>query len=320
MGKKTTKQTQTTTPNAPSWVSPQVQGLTTKVAGLADQDPTSFVAPANDLLQLAGSNASGMTFDPSAYQSANGMFQGIMDSATPTITAGDSLGLIGQYMSPYIQQVMDPTMAAYDKGAGQQQAQARLNRAMSDDFGGSGGDIYEADLGGNLALGRGQLSGGILNQGWSSAGQMADSQANRNQQASIAQAQLAAQMQAQRAQAAQGIVDTAGRYYGDQAGIIGTQLAAGQPQQQIDQATAGAPIDQLSKIIAAYGGMNGSNALLTGQTTTGKTTSSGGIGGIIGGLGSIALGLGTGGLGFGLGGLGGMGGGLTGASSLSNFA
>jgi len=324
MGKKSTKQTQTMTPNAPSWTSPQVESLTGQVTDLAGQDPTQFIAPANGLLTRAGQAAEGLTFDPTAYQSANGVFQGLMDTAAPQMKAAGLLdGGLDKYMSPYLQDVVDTSLASYDDDANSQLAAAKLAQAADTTFGGSGGYAQLGKLQAGISLGRGQLSAGLYDQGFGQATNLANLDADRVQAARAANLSAQNANLDRQAQSGRDIVDTASRYYGDQAGLIGTKIAAGTPLQQIDQATAGAPVSVLQQLIAAYGGLTPAQGLLTGQTTTGKTTSSSGLGGVLSGLGTLALGLGTGGLGFGLGGLAGLGsaaGGLTGAANLTNYA
>lgn len=346
---KKTSSTQTTTPNAPSWVAPQTQALATSTANLNGQDPYSFVAGADPLQTKAGASASALTPNNQAYGSAMGVFQGLQDASTPQVSAvtGKAASLlpnIDQYMSPYIGNVVNSSLADYNFGAGQTQAQNKLALANDDTFGGSGGGVQTAMSNDAIDRGRASLVSGLLNTAQNQAATLSNEDADRKQQMGLANMTAANQAQQFNAnqyetalnrqlQAGNGMVTAANSQNAAGVSDATTQANIGSILQQIAQAHAQAPLSVQQAINTAYGTLNPSNALLTGQTTTGKsTTSSGGLGSALGSLGSLAMGLGslglapfTGGMSLaglagGLGGAIGGGAGLTGAADLAAFA
>lgn len=321
--KKTTEKktfTQTTTPNNPSWVEPQIQGLTGKVADLAGQDPSQFVAPINGLLQQAGQAAGNLAPNDQAYGSALGLFQALGNTGAQTYTPAtvkpnSILPNLQAYMSPYNEQVVDAALADFNHAAGEAQAQAKLARATSDTFGGSGGDIQTSSLLGNLARGYGTLSGTLRDQGFGVGANLANLDADRRQQAQLANmaaynqagqfnANSIEQALARQGQSGRDLVNAANAQQTAGTNAATTQANIGSILQQLQQQQASAPLSVLGQLSGMYSGLSGPLGLLHGETTSGESTSktkeSSGIGGALATLGSLAMGLGTGGLGFGL--------------------
>jgi hypothetical protein len=111
-----------------------------------------------------------------------------------------------QFMSPYQQEVIDASMAAYQQQVGEQAAQFGAGAGSA--FGGSRAAVAQAQLGADAALGGAGLQANLLSQGFSQANQLAaqafqqaNQQALQNQQmygaAGAAQAGMAGQAQQQ---------------------------------------------------------------------------------------------------------------------------
>ena len=135
-----------------------------------------------------------------------------------------------QFMSPYQQQVIDATMAAYNQQ--QQEQQAQLGASAGNAFGGSRFGVAEGQRLADAAIGGAQLQGNLLAQGFTQANQLAN-QAYQQQmglgQASMSQA---AANQAAYNQAAQGFGQA-----GQNLGQLGSQYQQ-QAQNQINAGNA----------------------------------------------------------------------------------
>ena len=87
-------------------------------------------------------------------------------ASASTYSASSLLDGLDKYMSPYTGQVVDAALADYDYGAGQTRANQALDEARSGAFGGSGAQIGRSMTEGELARGRGSLSAGLRDQGF----------------------------------------------------------------------------------------------------------------------------------------------------------
>jgi hypothetical protein len=281
----------TSTPNNPEWSTNLISGIAGQVGDLSRADPYSFVAGPDALQTQAGAGAAGLTTSPYFGEAAD------MFGQAGNAGAQDIAGNISAFYNPFEQRVVDTSLADFDYGAGQQNAQANLDLAGDTTFGGSSGALYKSALGGELARGRGALSAGIRSDGFKTALGGATSQAQLNEQALQRKLQGAA-----------GIAGV-GQAQGDQERAnIGAQASMGDMLQQLAQRRATAPLSLLGTQASLAGGLP--LGMFTGQTqdgtmnsnSTSKTTVSdpmGSIGGMLGAAGSLASGLGSLGLGFG---------------------
>lgn len=299
MSKKTTTKTNqqthmVQTPNNPEFVSKGIEGLAGQVTDLSKADPYSFVAGPDALQTQAAQGASALSSSP-----VQGILNGVATAGPQSVQAASLLDNLPAYMSPYTKDVVDASLADYDFGAGQQDAQARLDLGGDTTFGGSGGALYRSALGGQLARGRGTLSAGLRDQAFNTGASLSGQDADRRQQASMSNASLAEQALARQAAAAQAM-GSEGR------ANVDTQSQIGAILQQLAQTRAVAPLSLLGTQATLFGGLP--LGLLQGQTqdgtmsgtSTSKTSDPmGAIGGLLAGAGSLATGLGGLGLGFG---------------------
>lgn len=261
-GSSNTQTNSTTTPIVPEWASSLTQNVAGRVGRLLDHDPQSLVAPANYLQNLAGANAINLSGTPWNYDAAAELTGAVANSDTPSIA-----GNIGQFMDPYLRQVVGATSADLDTNDGRVRAQQALNLAGSGAFGGSGAALTQSATEGELARARATTLGNLRSQGYAQALGGATSQA-----------QLQQQQQAQRLAAAGQLAGIAGEYGANQRANIATQMATGDDLRNITQQQDQAPVTSTAQIVAMLNGLPIN--LFTGQTTdetkntasTGKTT------------------------------------------------
>lgn len=249
MSSKKTKTTSTDTKNTtiknevPDWIqNPQMQ-VAGNIQGLLNQGSNAFAPGTSDLQKQAFDAAGDLDTGGGGFQGALDALAGVKD-----ITASSLLdGGLDRYYNPFKDQVLNPVLNDYDVGAGKTRASQAADAARNKAFQGSRFGVQEAATEGELARGRATTEGGLLNQMYTSATGLADSDAGRRQSASLAnqQAQLArAQQQAALAQAQQ---ENQRANLGMQAGLGGVltdqENAASQYplqfQQQINSLLAG---------------------------------------------------------------------------------
>ena len=85
--------------------------------------------------------------------------------------AADQTGSIASYMSPYQQQVIDASLAEFDRNAAVQQAGLRDAAISRGAYGGGREGVMQAEAMRNNQMNRAQLQAGLLNQGFMDARQ-----------------------------------------------------------------------------------------------------------------------------------------------------
>ena len=291
LSSKKTTSTQTTTPTNPSWVEPQLSTLAGGISNLSKMDPYSFVAGPNSLQNQAYGTAANLAPDNQSYGSASGLFQGLMNTGASqydpaTVHPNSILPNLDSYMSPYLNDVVNTSLADYDYGAGQTRAQNQLALANDDTFGGSGGAIQTALSEAAIDRGRGTLAAQLRDQGFQTGANLANQDADRRQQAQLANQSAynaARQFNANQVETALGRQQTAGQNLVNTANAqnqtavsdLNTQAAIGAMLQQIAQQQAAAPLSTMSSLAGSYGSLPLS--LLHGETTNGTTKTSSNI-------------------------------------------
>lgn len=254
-GSSNTTSSSTQTPIVPDWASSLTQNIAGQVGGLVGTNPQSYVAPANPLQQQAATDASGLTGSPWNYDGAADVTRGVIQDNTPNIASN-----IGQFMNPYLKQVVAATNADLDASDAQVRAQQALNLAGSGAFGGSGAALAQAATEGQLARARASSIGSLLSQGYSQALGGATSQA-----------QLQEQQQQQQLAAAAQLANLSGAYDADQRANIAAQTAAGDDLHNISQAQDQAPVTNTAQLVAILNGLPIS--LFTGHTSNSDSSS-----------------------------------------------
>ena len=169
-------------------------GLGSQLQNYSGLDVSQF-AP-----QIAGQDA----LQTGAVQAAGGL-----GSLTGTGVGGaDVQGSIASYMSPYQQQVMDASLAEFDRNAAMQQAGARDDSIRSGAYGGARHGVMAAETMRGSNMDRASLQAQLLNQGFN--------QAQTARSADLTAQQGLGGYQQQLGNAQQGF---------DQAGLDATQIA-----------------------------------------------------------------------------------------------
>lgn len=234
---------------------------------------------------------------------------------TPTIQAASLANAnIGQYMSPYTNEVINRTQQ--DIARQQQSAQntlgAEATRAGA--FGGSRHGVAEGTLAGEYGRMAGDIAAQQRAQAFQNAQAAAQSDVARQQQAALQQAtmqqgtnlqQAALQQQAAlanqqagldaagiQATGAAGLGSIAGQQLQSQLAGLGAQMQAGEAGRMLDQARLDVPYqDYLAAMqypLTQFGVLTGTaGAIPTGYGTTTNTTRTGGLGPALGAIGSL---------------------------------
>lgn len=293
----------TTTPLVPEWARSLTEGVASRVADVNRLDPRSLVAPANGLHDRAAVMAGDLTGLRSTYDTSGGLLGRAAAAGAygyqPTMLGGSVdagpeslLDNLDAYMSPYRRQVVDAALADYDFGAGQTRAQQDLDLAGSGAFGGSGYALTRAMTEDALARGRATTSANLLDQMYQQGAALSSQDAERRQQAGLANAAAAnqyalanaaaandaarynagaeEQMWARRADAARSQADIATAYETNQRANIAAQAQMAELLRGIDAEQRQAPVTSAQQVVALLNGLPIS--LFTGQQQTGSQT------------------------------------------------
>ena len=177
---------------------------------------------------------------------------------TPTLQAASLLDTdIARYQDPYTEQVLEPALADIQRrqDIAQQQAQSRAIKAGA--FGGSRSALIESEATRPFAEEAAQTIAGLRSRGFSQALGMAESDANRRQQAAMNQANLELRARQQQAGLLGGELGEQYRTLGLLSGIGGQQRALEQARIQAQRAEfereLDFPLRQLGLLQAASG-------------------------------------------------------------------
>jgi hypothetical protein len=138
-----------------------------------------------------------------------------------------------QFMSPYQQQVIDTSLAEFDRQAQAQEQRIRDSAVASGAFGGSRQGVAEAEYGAASDRNRAQLQAGLLQQGFGQAQQAA--QQNFMNQMGLASALPGLQRGDISTLGSLGALNQAQAQAGLDATRQANQMAAYQPQEQLQQ-------------------------------------------------------------------------------------
>ena len=216
------------------------------------------------------------------------------------VTGQSLLDNLSAYYNPFKDQVLNPVMQSYDQNAAQTTAQQAAQAAASGAFGGSRYGIQEGETAGQLALGRANTQGTLLNQMYGQATTLSDQDAARRQAAALANqsADLSAAQSNQSAGLSaaqlnqQGLLSKAGAQTalgtaegGDTRANLGVQAALGGTETDAQNMIKQYPLAFQSTLNGLLQGLN--PALYTGSTQTGTQTQTSNPG-LLGGLGQLA--------------------------------
>lgn len=272
----------TTTPVNPDWVNFGGQSIWNGASQLGAQDPQSYVAGSNPLLDQTQYQAqNGLTGTPWYYDAAAGATARQVRKDAPTTSGVTANGYVDSYLNPYLDQVVGATKADMDAQAGQTRAQQSLDLARSGAFGGSGAAITQSQTEGQLSRALGTTLGGLRSQGFDTATQNAQQDAQRQQGANDLNAQLVNQQRDRDLAAAGQLSNIATQQSDTQRQNLAAQMAVGNNQRTVQQQQQQAPLDLQSWLgsqfsglpLNLYQGQNETGTELQSGTSKGKTSS-----------------------------------------------
>ena len=114
-------------------------------------------------------------------KSGVGSYQPFLQQAQIASTASFNPQVAQQFMSPYQSQVMDASLAEFDRNAAIQQQRISESAIANNAFGGSREGVAQAEYMKGSDMSRAQLQAGLLNQGFQQAQQAAQQQFQNQQ-------------------------------------------------------------------------------------------------------------------------------------------
>ena len=265
-----------TTPIIPDWLQGQTNDILGQAGSLAGVDPQSYVAGPNYNIGAANQNAYGLSGTSPGYGEAQQTLKNLIalgNQGAPQVQSASLLDNLGSYMSPYTNDVVNTTLAAFDANAGQTRAQQSLNLARQNAFGGSGAAITQSLTEGELARARATQEAQLRDQAFNTGAGLSNYDAGRRQDASAQNAQLKLANRAQIGGFATGLASLLGAQDANSRANIDTQLNAGQTLQGIQQTQAQAPLDLLSWRAGILNDLN--PQMFVGQQEKGTSSSKG---------------------------------------------
>lgn len=274
--KSTTESSQSSssvfTPTNPEWVQNTAQSLNNGIQSIGGMDPYSLAAPVSDLEKAAAKGASKLGAGFGGGDNPVGgdeWFSNLLSQPTPTVNSASLLDNLEAYYNPYRTQVTDAAMADFDADAGRTRASQDLALAGNGAFGGSGAALARSLTEGELARARGAQMSKLLSDMFTTSAGFAGQDADRRQQASAANAQLALQDRSARGQLALQRDDAA-------RANVAAQAALGQQLRGVDQATRNAPLTLLGSQVDMFSGLPlqlfQGNSTSSSGSSKGKTT------------------------------------------------
>lgn len=294
MSKKSTSKTNSSftqqasvTPTNPEWVTNSSQQLQGRINNLLDTDASSLVPGVSQLQQQAFDQTGNL----GSYQDPN--FTGQVGATRALTSKAPSLldVNLSDYENPYINDVVNSTLAGFDEQRGMQEANLAAQQARGQKFSGSGSAIERALFNRGSNQDRAGIESGLRSGGFDRATSLAQSDLDRKMQ------------QRQLALSASGLLgDLGNQSAANQRADISLLSDLGGQQREIERQNLGAESNLLTLISA----LNSQQPyqLFHGQDSTGSGTSNsttktkesdpmGAIGGLLGGAGSLLSGLGS---------------------------
>lgn len=288
------KSTSTTSTQLPSWLSANMRGISDKASSMLGADPASFYADPNPTIEAANTGALGLGGSNKYLDKAFTTLDLVGNYKSPKATAYSTLENLDAFMNPFTDQVVDTTLAGYDRQAGATRARSKGAEAATQAFNSSRAGIQSAELDALLDMNRAGTEAGLRKDAFNTGAGLAADEASRKTQVSMQNAATNLAKQNQGLAIAQALAEMG---LAEQAGgraDIATQLAAGGLLYDIENAKAGAPLDVTSRLAAIQAGI----APMFATTTSTQKQSGGGLGALLSGAGTLAQGAGALGLSF----------------------
>ena len=257
MGKKKTATNQVTTnhsvvtPTTPDWLSNGAQSLNWGIQKIGGASPYDYVAPVSALERQAESGASALgrlAGGDAKTAGSDAWFSSLLGGPAPSVSSASLLDNLSAYYSPYRQEVVDAATADFDFDAGRTRAAQDLAIAGQGAFGGSGAALAKSATEGELARARSSGVSQLLHQMFTTSAGLSGQDADRRQQASTANAQMALLDSQMKIQAA---LDRAASRRAD----VAAQASLGAQLRGADDAMRKAPLTVLGSQIDMFSGL-----------------------------------------------------------------
>lgn len=251
-----------TTPEIAPQLMPGVSNLDATINNLAGSNPQSYVPPASPLQTQAQKNAAnlGNVSNPEFGTAANDVNSALATPApqmTPAQMQAASLLTVGgglqNYMNPELQDVVDTSLAGYDKTAGAASAALAAQAAGAGAFGGSRFGIQAGEQAASLVQQRAALEASLRSTAYNDATTLANEDADREQSANSTNAGFVQSANSTNAQLENDAIarqltgagllgNLAAQTNASDINDVGSQDALGQEQRTIAQQQATAPL------------------------------------------------------------------------------
>ncbi len=248
------------------------------VSNLAKTDPTTLVPKDNAFQTEAAGRVNSLTGNPEAFNQSNDWMKSVAGASAPQVNGESLLTGLSSYYNPFEKDVIDSSMADYDFSAGRDRAGDILGMAAGDAFRGSGGALTLAAGDDARRRGRFALGAGIRSAGFDRATALSASDADRRQQAAMANATFTGQQRDRTLEAARGLTANATAFDANQRANAGQTFDMGTQLRTQEQERATAPFDMQKYLTDLWGGLAnpffGSDEDVT-ENSTANTTSKG---------------------------------------------
>lgn len=210
MGVSKSKSKSETTPIVQEPMKSNLNNYAGSVANYAASDAYQYVSPASDLQKLAFDMAPNLggweapaqqavsmaqnagSAGPSTYQAPTlgpaAQAQGVNVAAAPQAQAQSLLTGLNSYMNPYTNDVVNTTLANYDRQTGAQEAQLMARKAAtggSDPFGGSRLGVQLGEFTSSNMLNRAMTEAGLRSNAFNTGAALSGQDADRRQGANF---------------------------------------------------------------------------------------------------------------------------------------
>lgn len=177
----------------PQWSEDMVRNFSGEVDALGKRNPEDFFADADpmqtkavsDLSNLKGPRGTPWNFDAAGEAIRGTMGRGPFTYDAATGKSASVLDNLKSYISPYMTDVVDASIADMDYDAGRTRAQADLDLTNSGAFGGSGAALAKGEIEGQLSRARGSTLANLRDQAYRFGASLAEGDAGRRQQTDL---------------------------------------------------------------------------------------------------------------------------------------
>lgn len=253
MGSTSTKKTET--PQNPAWVTSGIQDQMGKIKAFGQTDPYSYVAGQHELQDLGAGIARSLGRSTPLFAESAGATRRLMNTPTPSVSAGSGLDRLQAWISPYMKEVVDTTLADFDADADRARAEDSLALARENAFSGSGGALRQTLNERGRKDSRAKVSASMRDQGFNTAAEYSNRDADRATQASIAGAQVENANNALKLQAAMQLAGLGQNYDANERANAGLMFDMGSALRGIESERLRAPIQQLATETGLMGGL-----------------------------------------------------------------